>query len=184
MSTDYARAGQATGAGPSVHVADGVLTQRPDGDKAPVQRRRVDPRRVRALWLVSVLVVVAAGVVLRFIATGPLWEDEAQSVAISRLPLSQLFAALRGDGSPPLYYLLLHAWMQVFGTGDVAVRALSGIFAVAALPLIYLLAGDRAGPVTLALAAVNPWLIRYATEARMYALEVLLVLLGLLAHAP
>ena len=46
-----------------------------------------------------------------------------------------IFEALRHDGHPPLYYLLLHGWMSVFGQSDNAVRALSGLFSVATLPL-------------------------------------------------
>jgi len=128
-----------------------------------------------------VALVVATGVASRFWATSPLWLDEAQSVAIARLPPAELVAALRGDGAPPLYHLLLHGWTGLVGTGDTAVRALSGMFAAATLPLFHLL-GRRlgAGTVTLVLAAVNPWLVRYATEARPYALVVLVVLLGVL----
>ena len=72
----------------------------------------------------------------------PLWLDEALSVNIARLPVGDLLEALRHDGHPPLYYLLLHYWMEVVGEGDVAVRALSGIFAVASLPLAWV-AGRR-----------------------------------------
>src|SRR2546430_14921027 len=77
---------------------------------------------------------VAAGIFLRFYVRSDLWLDEALSVNIARLPLADIAGALRHDGAPPLYYFLLHLWMQVFGTGDVAVRALSGVFALAALP--------------------------------------------------
>ena len=145
---------------------------------------RAEAAPSRRAGLALVLSVVLVGLALRFLATSPLWLDEAQSVAIARLPLPRLFDALRSDGSPPLYYLLLHAWMEVFGNGDRAVRGLSGLFAVAALPLFHRLSrGTRAEPVTLALVAVNPWLVRYGTEARPYALEVFLVLLGVLALA-
>ena len=51
-------------------------------------------------------------------------------------------SALRHDGSPPLYYLLLHFWMDVFGQSDVAVRALSGVLSLATLPLAWF-AGRR-----------------------------------------
>ncbi|MFE9169815.1 hypothetical protein ACFYNZ_09860 [Streptomyces kebangsaanensis] len=129
--------------------------------------------------------VVAAGAILRFWAPTPLWLDEAQSVAIARMPLHRLPEALRHDGSPPLYYVCLHLWTAALGTGDFAVRSLSGTFSVLALPLFWrwglLLGGPRLGAVTLLLAAANPWLIRYASEARMYALVVLLVLLLALA---
>ncbi|MEY4916125.1 MAG: hypothetical protein RL616_38, partial [Verrucomicrobiota bacterium] len=40
------------------------------------------------------------------------------SVNIARLPLGELPEALRHDGHPPLYYALLHVWMQVAGSGD------------------------------------------------------------------
>ena len=47
------------------------------------------------------------------------------------------------DGIPPLYYLLLHGWMPVFGTGEAATRALSLLFALLAVPASFW-AGTRA----------------------------------------
>src|SRR5919199_3789206 len=88
---------------------------------------------------VALVTVLAAAVVLRFVAAGPLWLDEAQSVAIARRPPAELLRMLRHDGSPPLYYLLLHAWMAAVGTGTFAVRALSSILSVATLPVTYVL---------------------------------------------
>ena len=98
------------------------------------------PRRV---WLpLGVGVALTIGVAVRLHSASALWLDETLSVNIARLPLSQLPQALREDGSPPLYYLLLHGWIAVFGDGTTAVRALSAVFGVAALPLIWL-AGRR-----------------------------------------
>jgi mannosyltransferase len=128
--------------------------------------------------------VVALGVVLRFVQRSPLWLDEALSVNIAQLPPSELLDALRHDGHPPLYYLILHGWMKVFGEGDVAVRALSGLFAVAALPLTWVagrnLAGRSGARWAVMVASVSPFLVRYATETRMYSLVMLLVLAGYL----
>ncbi|MCU1618578.1 MAG: hypothetical protein JWR41_584, partial [Modestobacter sp.] len=125
---------------------------------------------------------VLAGVALRFIAPSALWLDEAQSVAIARSDLGGLFDALRQDGAPPLYYLLLHVWTSVFGTGAVAVRALSGLFGVLALVVAWLLGrrlgGPRVGTALTLLLASSPFAVRYASETRMYSLVVLLVLLG------
>jgi mannosyltransferase len=125
-------------------------------------------------------------VALHFLARSPLWLDEAQSVAIARQPLYDLAAALRLDGSPPLYYVLLHGWMEVFGAGTFAVRALSGVLSIVALPLAFVL-GRRlvgatwAGWAAALVLATMPWSVRYATEARMYSLVVVLVLLLALA---
>ncbi len=138
------------------------------------------------MWweLVAVAGTVLAGGVLRFATTSALWLDEAQSVTVSALPFGEITGALGRDGLPPVYYWLLHAWISLFGEGDVAVRSLSGVLAVLSLPLIYLAGRQLAGPVAgfaaLVLLAVNPFAIRYATEARMYSLIVLLVLTGFL----
>jgi mannosyltransferase len=162
-----------------------VLTQ-PQAEPAqqpPVAR----PKRADWWWKAALAVVVVAGVAARFAARSHLWLDEALSVNIARLPVGQIPDALRHDGSPPLYYLLLHYWMELFGTGTAAVRALSGVFSVAALPLAWRaghrLGGRGAANAVLAILASAPFAVLYATEARMYSLVVLLVLAGGLALA-
>ena len=141
---------------------------------------------VRA-WLVPAVVAVAVGLgaLARLRSPSALWLDEALSVNIARLPVPELLAALRDDGSPPLYYLLLHVWTTVFGTSDTAVRALSALCSLAALPLVWRaglrLGGPSTGQAALLLLAVSPFAVRYATEARMYALVQLLVAAGLVA---
>ena len=138
--------------------------------------------RWRRPTVVVVVALLVAGVVLRFVTTSPLWLDEALSVNIARLPLGGITEALRHDGHPRLYYVLLHAWMSVFGEGDAAVRALSGVFGLALLPLLWVagrrLAGARGGWYALGVAAVLPYALRYSTETRMYALVMVLVLAG------
>jgi hypothetical protein len=138
--------------------------------------------------------VIGAGGALRFVTTSHLWLDESLTVEIARRPVAGLLDALRQDGSPPLYYLLLHLWIGVVGTGDVAVRALSGILSLSTLPVAWIAgrrvgqiavmfdSGDaatpgRVGTATLVLFACSPYAIRYGSETRMYSLVVLLVLL-------
>ena len=133
------------------------------------------------------VVIVAAGVVLRFYAPSALWLDETLSVDISRLGITEIPRALAHDGSPPLYYYLLHFWMLAFGQGDFAVRMLSGVASVATLPFMWAagrrLGGERTAWAALLLLATNPFAISYATDTRMYSLMMLLVVLGYLAVA-
>ncbi|MDQ1673966.1 MAG: mannosyltransferase, partial [Frankiaceae bacterium] len=131
---------------------------------------------------------VVAGLVLRFVAGQALWLDEAQSVEIARLPLSggnSLWQALREDGSPPLYYLLLHGWIELFGTGSRTVRGLSALLNLAcAVPLWYLarrVIGPRAARVAMLILITSPFAMYFATETRMYSLLLLLALFGALA---
>ena len=150
------------------------------------ERRSLRDRAAR--WVrPAVVVVLAATIVLRFVATSPLWLDEAQTVVIAHKSLPHLFSALREDGAPPLYYVFLHYWMAVFGTSTFAVRAPSGIFSVAALPLMFVAARrfrllDSSPWPAVLLLATCPFVVRYATEARMYALVLLLVLVALIAY--
>src|SRR5258706_245124 len=68
---------------------------------------------------------------------------------IAPLPVRDIAPWLRHDGAPPLYYYLLHGWIKVFGTSDLAVRSLSGVFGVAAIPLAWM-CGKRTGDRTTA----------------------------------
>lgn len=105
------------------------------------------------------------------------WVDEGISVGISSHHLSQLPSLLREDGSPPLYYLLLHAWMQVWGRGETATHVLSLIWALAAIPVAYWAGSSvfdrRTGTYCAILAAGLPFLTSYAQETRMYSLVLL-----------
>lgn len=126
----------------------------------------------------------AAGLVLYFYTASDLWLDEALSVNIARLPLADIPEALRRDGAPPLYYVLLHFWTALFGTGDMAVRSLSAACMVGTAAALWF-AGRRLGGevlawVTASITLTNPYAARFATEARMYALVMLLVACGIL----
>lgn len=96
--------------------------------------------------------------------------DEAFTVWIARKPLPDLFATLRLDSGPPLFYLLLRTWAPFgFITLQVA-RAVSMLSAVAALAVIALapLRNSQRALVVLLL-ALSPLHVFYATEARTYA---------------
>jgi mannosyltransferase len=168
------------------------MTTASSGDVLPVRTQPLttaeQPPTSAGNWLrAATVIVLVAAVVLRFLTRSPMWLDEAQTVNIAGRSLPDLFSALRHDGAPPLYYVLLHGWMAVFGTSSFAVRALSGVFSVAALPVMALAARrfglpGRSSWLAVLLLATCPFVVRYATEARMYSLLLLLVLLALLAY--
>ena len=146
--------------------------------------RRPWPRAGEALLAAgAVAALVALSLALRTGAMGEgLWIDEGLSAGIAGHPLGEIPGLLRRDGSPALHYVLLHAWMQALGDGEAALRSLSLVAALAAIPAAlwagWSLFGRRAGALAAALAAVNPFLTAYAQEARMYALVGLLSLLA------
>src|ERR1700748_2787809 len=137
------------------------------------------PRAARAQVVAMVGLLMAASLVLR---TGRLdigyWIDEGISVGIASHGLGQIPAALHQDGSPPLYYVLLHEWMRFSGTGEAATRSLSLLFAIGAVPVAWwagsAVFGRRAGALAAAGAALCPFLTYYAQETRMYSLVAVL----------
>jgi mannosyltransferase len=140
----------------------------------------------RSGWgaVVTALLGIAClvGLILRWWPRGALWLDEAQSVAFASLPLDEIAGALREDGAPPLYYVVLHGWMWLVGDSDFAVRALSALLSTATVIVVAALTRRRWGP-TMAVAATvlvatSPFAIRYAAHARMYALVMLEVVLA------
>lgn len=114
-----------------------------------------------------------------------LWMDEGISVGIASHRLSEIPGLLRQDGSPPLYYLLLHGWIGLFGASEAATHSLSLALSLATIPVAlwagWSLFGRRVGWTFAALVAVSPFLAYFATETRMYALATLLSLVAIAA---
>ena len=133
------------------------------------------------LWAVTAAAVLV-GVGFRFLTNSPLWLDEALSVNIASLPLGDIPEALRHDGHPPLYYGFLHGWMELFGSDNVTIRVFSGLWSVALLPVTWVatrrIGGKVAACYGVALMALSPFAIRYATETRMYSMMSTLALVG------
>jgi uncharacterized membrane protein len=118
--------------------------------------------------------VFAEATNVKFFTEG-LWCDEAFSWALASKG-SALLPLTARDFNPPLYYLVLHTWMAIVGTSEMAMRSLSLLFFALTLYLVwrYMLDVGRIAPVRasvyLGLFAVNPMLTYYAVEARMYSM--------------
>lgn len=103
--------------------------------------------------------------------------DEAYSVRLASLGVVDMVKGTAADQHPPLYYLLLHLWMQAAGQSPVAVRLLSALLGWLTVPLLYLVGrrfGAQAGLLAAGLLAISPAHIWHSQIARMYALLVLL----------
>jgi mannosyltransferase len=136
------------------------------------------------LELTILAFITALAAILRFhsLAAKSFWFDEGVSVAIARLDWYNFARILwRREANMSLYYFLLHGWLH-FGDSEFFVRLLSVLFAIASIPLIYLLArrlfDSRVGLIAAALLAVNAYHVQYSQDARSYSLMVLLCLLS------
>lgn len=128
--------------------------------------------------------LVALGTYLRFwdIAKASIWHDEGYTMMLAPMGPLEILGRTARDVHPPLYYEVLHFWMLIFGNSETAARGLSALFMIALIPLSYLLVrrlfDTKAAAVAALLITFGPFTIRYAQEARMYALVAFLLLLA------
>ncbi len=113
-----------------------------------------------------------------------LWRDEAFSFIMAQQGIVDIIRTTAIDFNPPLYYIILHYWMMLFGTSEIALRSLSLIFFGGTLFLLFEILHNvfkisyKRCLLYLAFIAVNPFLLFYAFEARMYAMIVFLITLS------
>ncbi|MGH2452674.1 MAG: glycosyltransferase family 39 protein [bacterium] len=145
------------------------------------ERFTVDQAMHRKADLLLLGGLIAAAAALRFSLLGArsFWFDEAFSVTVARLPLGQIVRYVaQTDPHPPLYYLLLHGWLRLADSPEMA-RALSMIFGILTILATWGLArtvgGRGLAAVAGVLAAVAALGIQASVEARMYPLLSLLV---------
>jgi mannosyltransferase len=109
------------------------------------------------------------------------WGDEAIAIGVAVHPVRSLPHYLANDGSPPLFYVMLHFWIRLFGRSEPATHALSMVAGLLAIPAAWWsgdrLFGRRAARWAAALVATCAYLAYYSTETRMYSWLVLTALL-------
>ena len=132
------------------------------------------------LWLGVILAV--AGLLRCFaIDVHSFWYDEAvMAELMTHTPGELLSGAVADNGNPPLYQVLGHFWLSIFGSSELALRIPSCIMGVAAVFLVaYLgrnLFGARIGLFAAALLAISPMAVELANEVRSYSLFLLLAI--------
>jgi mannosyltransferase len=146
------------------------------------------PASIDRSWLVATVLLLsitllALGLRLYRLDNQSLWYDEGFSVYLAGMDIDEITSRTAADIQPPLYYYLLHGWIQLFGDSEWALRALSVLFGVFTVPLIYAVAHtlfhSRLAALLAALfVAVSPLHIWYGQEARMYTLLTFLCLLS------
>jgi mannosyltransferase len=137
--------------------------------------------RPRIIFAGLVLLTILSGFLRYRAVAAALWLDEAQAVNIAKHSIGSIPHLLKLDGSPPLYYVILHAWISVFGDAEARLHMLSIAFAALTVPAAFwagrLAGGVRAGWLAALLMTVNTFVSGYADQARMYTLLTLLTLL-------
>jgi len=113
------------------------------------------------------------------------WGDEWHTLRTVPQPLGEIASTLAGNIHPPLYFWLLHFWVQVplAGTLLTKVRAMSALWALLATVVLYSLWLRREHPrfqrIVLGLWVLCPSLLLYSRMARSYTMQLALALIAI-----
>ena len=120
--------------------------------------------------------MLALALLLRclFIGKTDLGRDECFSLYMAQLNIPDLVKILCQGDNPPLWEMLLHGWIRLFGISEVAIRSLSLIFSALTVIPIYFL-GERQIHRFVGIAAslfycFSTFSIYLAHECRVYSL--------------
>jgi mannosyltransferase len=123
--------------------------------------------------LIAIL-LLAFALRLILLETRPLWYDDAFSVLLAERGPAAIAAGTAADTMPPGYYLMLYAWMNVFGQSPLAMRMLSVALSMLIVAFVYAIGargfGTRTGMFAALFVALMPFQIYHAQELRMYTL--------------
>ncbi|WP_426960007.1 glycosyltransferase family 39 protein [Muricoccus radiodurans] len=106
-----------------------------------------------------------------------LWMDDGYTIRIVVTERDNFLRPILADVHPPLYFLFLLGWTEVFGTGEWALRSFGAFLGLLTVPVMFaigrLLGGANVGLTAALLLAASPLHVQYGAEVRMYGLLVL-----------
>jgi len=115
----------------------------------------------------KILLIFIFAFLIRLIALNQsLWLDEAITASVVRsFSFFQIITKFSPtDFHPPLYYLFMKLWTNMFGYSEIALRMPSVLFSLMTGYVVYLIGGVWA----MAFFLFNPLIVYYSQEARMY----------------
>ena len=124
------------------------------------------------------ILLLATGLRFYHLDSQSFWNDEGNSARLSERSVRLIIEGTASDIHPPLYYLFLRGWRELVGATEFGLRAFSAFLGVGLAVLTLALGrrwfrAERDRPVPLlaaCLVAINPMLIYYSQETRMYLL--------------
>lgn len=155
-----------------------VLRSRRHSSQAPLP---ATDSKGSAVYLVApvAIVLLGAGLRLHTLAAQGLWDDEGISYARAASDLRFMLTSLPAE-QLPLYYVLLHLWVRIWGQGLWLMRASSVLPGILVVPLTFSIGrrwfGVGTGLVAAALTAVSAPLVYQSQTVRLYPLLTCLAL--------
>jgi len=136
-------------------------------------------------YVLILLTILILGLFLRTycLTCESVWLDEGYSILWAKQEPSEMIEAVSKDVHPPLYFLILHYWIGLFGDAEFTIRFLSVIFGFLAIFMMYrvgsLIFDRNVGIMSSLILSLSVFHIHYSQELRGYSLIVLLTLVSM-----
>jgi uncharacterized membrane protein len=136
----------------------------------------------KTLYYVSIALIFLFAFILRIfrINVQDLWRDESFMVILAKKTIPEIIKITANDTNAPLFQVILHFWIKIAGTSEIAIRFPSFLFSCGSFIYFYFIVKKyfkRTGLfILLILFSLNIVSIYYAQEARAYALLTFLLL--------
>ncbi len=130
------------------------------------------------------LILFLLNVVLKciYLTAEPVSHDEPFTIYHAQFGFSELVGYLKNYNNPPLFEIILHFWIKLFGISEGSVRVLPMLFSSASVVFIYLIGRDffntRVALLASLLFTFSTMQIWYAHDCRVYSLFLLLTLIS------
>ncbi|MCE3260659.1 MAG: putative rane protein, partial [Bacteroidetes bacterium] len=131
------------------------------------------------------LFVFLLNLILKFLylTTQEIAHDEPFSIYHAQFGISTLIDQLKGYNNPPLFEIILHYWIKLFGISPLSVRMLPLLFgALGPVALYYFVRKHfsvRTAIVSSLLLSFSTLLVYYSHDCRVYTLFMLLSILSM-----
>ena len=85
----------------------------------------------KPFWFLVFLIII--NVVIKFfqISDSSIWLDEAHTAYQSLKSISEIISDSSKDQNPPLYFIMIHFWVKIFGISEFGIRSLSALLSIA-----------------------------------------------------
>ena len=121
--------------------------------------------------ILVIILFIALTLRIYKLSSKSLWLDEGLALWIAnRDSIPSLFKELSYNLHPPVYYLILHYWLKIFGASEIALRSISVISGVASVFMTYkigkIIYNKHVGLISSFLSAISIFLINYSQEGK------------------
>jgi hypothetical protein len=129
------------------------------------------------------IVIINALIGIYSLGLSPIGIDEPFTIFHAQKDVGAIITSLMGDNNPPLFEIVLHFWIEIFGLSPMSVRFPSLLFSLTTIfisfHIVRKIATSQIAFLTILFLTVSNYFIYFTHEARTYSLFLMLAMLSI-----